>query len=394
MKPGEEYATDTLKRRRRFTFGKMLKKKNKDDKKMAPHKSQPDLNPQTPTILTHPSQQEESQRRSVSCEDLPSTGEPGMMTESHQIMGANGQLQFQGYLSVHRQGANTNFIRYWCVFDGATINCYINQRDLTLTMSVSVLGSQIAKASSECARPHSFKVWHMETGQCIFFLAEDVIEFQKWFAQITTNAEKIESPPHQPGFPAKVVYFVLPDGEGSALKAQMIRTRSNSLPASPAELGDNVSVGSSNTGQGSSDTATPLSAFYRGHLKKASHTGKWKDRYCVVKDGHLDVFHSPSEKSSIVSIELFGCSIELVNVPPQNAQRFVFKLKLESVEKVHTFAAPSETEMYAWVSALRDSSYEKPGLDLRQSLTELSTGGSGCNSPALSVSKYVTLIFL
>lgn len=363
----------------------MMKKKNKDDKKMTPHNSQPNLKPQVPVIPTHTVPQE-LKRRSVSCEDLPSTDEPGVTSDSHQIMGADGRLQFQGYLGVHRQGANTNFIRYWCVFDGAVINCYINQRDLTLTMSVSLPGSQIAHASSECARPHSFKVWHMETGQCIYFLADDVIEFQKWFTQITTNAEKIETPPQQPGFPGKAVYFVLPGGEGAILKAPMMRTRSNSLPVSPADLGDNVSVGSSNTGQGSNDTATPLSAFYRGQLKKASHTGKWKDRYCVVKDGHLSVFHTPSEKSPIISIELFGCSIELVNIPPQNAQRFVFKLKLDSVEKMHTFAAPSETEMYAWVSALRDSSYEKPGLDQHRSLTELSTGGSGNNSPALSVS--------
>lgn len=358
-----------------------MKRKSKDEKKTSVQSSEPNLAPSVPQAATQVMVRQ--LRRSVSCEEIPSSAEPGVLVKSHQIMGANGQLLFQGNLNVHRHGATTTFIPYWCVFDGATINCFTSQSDQTLTMSVSLLGSQICEASAECGRPNCFKVWHMETGQCIYFLADDTPEFQKWFTQITTNADRIDNPPTQPGLPGKSVFFVHANVE---LHASLARPRSNTLPLRPHEHGDNVSVESSNTGQGSSDIPTPLTAFYRGHLKKASHTGKWKDRYCVVKDGILSILHSPSDKAPIIAIETFGSSIELVNVPPQNTQRFVFKLKLESSEKTHTFAALSETEMFAWVSALRDSSYEKPGLEQQRSQSDLSAGGSVNNSPALSVS--------
>ena len=317
-------------------------------------------------------------RRSVSCEELPNAVEPGMAVESHHITGPNGLLRFQGYLCVHRYGANTNFIRYWCVFDGSTVNCYINQTDLTLTMSISLIGSQISESSAEASRPHSFKVWHMETGQCIFFAADNGLEFHKWFTVVTQNAEKILAG-------QQVVYFIVP-GSDLKVKSFHVRQRSNSLPTSPIEkvpVEDSGSVASGNTGHSSSDTPVG-GTFYRGQLKKASnsHSGKWKERYCVVKDGQLSLYHHPGDKSAITSIELSGCSIELINVPRSSAQKLVFKLHPSAGEKTHTFAAPSETEMYAWVSAIRDSSYETH----TRSQTELSTGGSNSSSPALSVS--------
>ncbi len=320
-----------------------------------------------------------SDRRSVSCEELPGAVESEGIVESHLTTGPDGALKFQGYLSVHRHLANTNFIRYWCVFDGTTINCFINQTDLTLTMSVILPGSQISEASAaESSRLHCFKVWHMETGQCIFFAADNEREFTQWFTVVTQNADQLPTP-QQAG--AKVVFFVMP---GSILKVKSfhVRQRSNSLPASPLDEGpgrDTGSTASINTGQGSSDT--PVSTFYRGHLKKASnsHSGKWKERYCVVKDGQLSLYHNQGDKSAITSLDLAGCSIELVSVPRSSAYKLVFKLNLLNSDKTHMFAAPSETEMYAWISALRDSSCES------RSQSELVSGGSHSGSPALSV---------
>ncbi len=320
-------------------------------------------------------------RRSVSCEELPGAMETGGGVESvasHLVTGPNGVLKFQGYLSVHRHTANTNFIRYWCVFDGTTVNCFINQTDLTLTMAVTLPGSQISDAGlAESGRSHCFKVWHMETGQCIFFAADSEREFNQWFTVVTQNADQLPTPQG-----TKVVFFVVP---GTILKVKSfhVRQRSNSLPASPLDDGPGLDTGSTasiNTGHASSDT--PVNTFYRGHLKKASSSqpGKWKERYCIVKDGQLCLYHNQGDSTAITSIDLAGCSIELVSVPRFSAYKLVFKVKLSGSDKTHTFAAPSETEMYAWISALRDSSCES------HSQTELSGRGSHNSSPALSVS--------
>ncbi len=101
-----------------------------------------------PPIAIPPVNFIQDSRRSVSCEELPGAVELATVM-SHQTTGPDGLLRFQGYLSVHRYGANTNFIRYWCVFDGTLISCFINQMDLTLTMSVTLPGSQISEASTE-----------------------------------------------------------------------------------------------------------------------------------------------------------------------------------------------------------------------------------------------------
>lgn len=367
----EEYATDTLKRRRRFTLGKFSKKK---DKKIIA--STPELKPRPPVVTP---MNFVPDRRSVSCEELPGAVETSVSgvsrVESHLTTGPNGALMFQGYLSVHRHLANTNFIRYWCIFDGTTVNCYINQTDLTLTMSVTLPGSQISEATSrESGRSHCFKVWHMETGQCIFFAAENEREFAQWFTVMTQNADQLPTP-QQAG--AKVVFFVVP-GLILKVKSFHIRQRSNSLPASPLDDGPGLDTGSTaSINNGSSDNT--ITTFYRGHLKKASSSGKWKERYCVVKDGQLSLYHNQGDKAAITSIDLAGCSIELVSVPRSSAYKLVFKVKLSGSDKTHTFAAPSETEMYAWISALRDSSCES------RSQTELVSGGSHSGSPALSV---------
>lgn len=129
---------------------------------------------------------------------------------------------------------------------------------------------------------------------------------------------------------------------------------------------------------------------YRGALKKQAHTGKWKDRYCVIRNGNLNIFHNSTEKSPITSIALQGCSLELISVPPGSEHQYIYKLNPASGSKSHTFAAPNETEMFAWVSALRDSAHERPVQpELKTQVSAengTGSGGSSNSSPALSVS--------
>lgn len=244
--------------------------------------------------------------------------------------------------SVQRKGADNVWVRYWCVLEDFYILCYISQRDLTLTLSIQLKGSRVAEAEMECRRKYSFKVLHVESGQCLYFAADSHEEFLQWFSEITKKGHQVFSD----------------DLFGS----------SYAIPGDREELKrlSVVSEGGSSNVSDSSSTSFPQTSyntvFYRGVLMKSSHTGRWKQRYCVATDGCMIVYHSSAEKVPITSIPLRGVSLELISTPRNSSNEYQFKLNSTGAGKCHTFSAPSETEMYAWVSALRDVSCISAGV--------------------------------
>ena len=211
---------------------------------------------------------------------------------------------------------------------------------------------RVAEAEFECHRKHSFKVLHVESGQCLYFAADDHEEFFRWFAEVTKGGEQVLCNDSATVAGSFVAYNFNSKDDNSTMKFRRLSVLSEG--------------GSSNASEGSTVSSSQSHAtvsngiFYRGELMKASHTGKWKQRYCVVKDGFLSIYHSSVEKSPITSITLYGCSLELVSTAHNSPNEYQFKLNPAEVGKSHTFAAPSETEMYAWVSALRDATCVKP----------------------------------
>ena len=94
--------------------------------------------------------------------------DPLSVSHSHRTISPEGAEQFQGYLRVQRRGADSMWVRYWCILEGLAISCYISQRDLTLTLSIHLRGSRIAEAYLECKREHSFKVGVALMHGCVF----------------------------------------------------------------------------------------------------------------------------------------------------------------------------------------------------------------------------------
>ena len=393
----DEYQSDTLKRRRKFSWVKSGLMKRKSKKVEGGGGSQGDLQQsrvsqmsfdiQGPSSDLLPPYPVDPMRKSVSLELLPSAPEaeesPARVCEAHESVSSEGKEQFQGYLRVQRKGADSMWVRYWCVLEDKVISCYISRRDFTLALSIPLKGSRINEATLECKRDHSFKVWHIESGQCLFFAAENGDELLKWFNHVTQGAEhtipdNVSVDSNSGPF---VGFFYVPDDK-QVVDHTNSASRLNELAVNVADDQTQPAI--------MVQAPSPASVFYRGKLKKQAHTGKWKDRYCVIKSGHLNIYHSASEKSPITSIALQGCSLELLSVPVGSEHQFLFKLNPQGGSKSHTFAAPNETEMFAWVSALRDSSQEKPASpELKtQVSTENGTGsgGSSNSSPALSVS--------
>lgn len=267
---------------------------------------------------------------------------------------------------VQRKGADNVWVRYWCVLENLSISCYISQRDLTLTLSIQLQGSRVAESELECQRKHSFKVLHVESGQCLYFAADKHEEFLRWFSEITRSGHQVVSDDASSPF---VSFYAIPK--------YFDEMQSKRLSVVSEGASSNISDGSTTA----SGLPIQTSIFYRGQLLKASHTGKWKQRYCVVNDGNMNIFHSALEKSSITSLPLHGISLELISTSRSSKYEYQFKLNPTGVGKCHTFAAPSETEMYAWVSALRDASCVPP------TSTDVKIGeGTPSSSPTLSVS--------
>lgn len=269
---------------------------------------------------------------------------------------------------MQRKGADNVWVRYWCVQENFTIACYISQRDLTLALSIQLQGSRVAESELECQRKHSFKVLHVESGQCLYFAADNHEEFFRWFSEITRYGHQVICDDSDSTFGQSVHFYFIPKGAGGVHFKRL----------SVVSEG-----GSSNFSEGSTTALTKSSAatsiFYRGDLLKASHTGKWKQRYCVVNGGFLSVFRTSKENSPIIAIPLHGISLELISTLQSAQNEYQFKLNPSSDGKSHTFAAPCETEMYAWVSALRDASCIQVSA-----LGEKNSGASNTSSPTLS----------
>lgn len=279
-------------------------------------------------------------------------------------------MLFNVYLySVQRKGADNIWVRYWCILENFIVSCYISQRDLTLALSIQLLGSRIMDAGVECQRKHSFSILHTESGQHLYFAADNYEEFYQWFSEITRGGQHVLSDDSSDS--PFLSYYSIP---------KEIQVKRLSV-VSEGDSSSNISE-SSTVASGSADQSLSVGAFYRGDILKSSHTGKWKQRYCIVKNGFLNIFHYSSEKSPITSIPLYGCSLELISVSSSSQHKFQFKLNPATGDKSHTFAASSETEMYTWISALRDAS-----LEVTSSVIEKSNGH--VTTPMTSVSLHI-----
>ena len=325
--------SDTLKRRRKFSWIKNLsKKRGMHRTAISVGQLQNDPHPKEPVnggVL----QQQTSTKIVVPQEE-----------RAHHFITEDKCEQFQGYLQVQRKGADNMWVRYWCVLEDLVISCYISKTDLTLALSIQVNGSRVADAFHDCKRDFSFKIWHLESGQCLFFAADDSIEYGSWFKEITKGAEYVvpldagisNSPLSTP------FYHYAKDPPDSSPSQRSSRSSIASLP----EI-DIDSVLTSSSGG---------TVIHKGNLKIFSQN-KWKDRYCIIRDAALQIFATSSEKTLLSTVSITGCRVELVNVPNEEVHLYIFRISLPS-GKAHMFSASSEQEMYTWAIALQDASHQ------------------------------------
>ena len=324
--------SDTLKRRRKFSWIKNLSRKrglHRAAVSVGQLQNQPNSEDHAGVL-----QQHSSPKSIVPQEE-----------RAHHFITEDNHNQFQGYLQVQRKGADNMWVRYWCVLEDLIISCYISKSDLTLALSIQLNGSRVADASQDSKREFSFKIWHLESGQCLFFAADDRIEYTNWFKEITKGAEYVV--PLDAGISSSPLsapfYHYTKDTSESSPSQRSSRSSIASLP----EIDIDNALCSSSTG----------TVFHKGNLKKFSQNNKWKDRYCIIKDAALLIYATSTEKTILSTVPISGCRVELVNVPNEEVHLHIFRVSLPS-GKAHMFSASSEQEMYTWAIALQDASQQ------------------------------------
>ncbi len=164
-----DYESDTLKRKKKFSWFAKRKSEQRTSTASASDLSRHRMSNMSFDIPESPVY--DPLRRSVSLELLSPTGEEEKgdvrtsaavssqdVSQAHRSTTPEGLERFQGYLRVQRKGADSMWVRYWCIYEDLAISCFISQRDLTLTLSIHLKGSRICEALLECKREHTFKV--------------------------------------------------------------------------------------------------------------------------------------------------------------------------------------------------------------------------------------------
>ena len=337
---GDDYMSDTLKRRRKFSWIKTLTRKR------GLHHTAP-----TPDGQLGKDKQHMNGGASLRRQQGGGGGQepPAVVVapedRARQVVTEDGVEQFQGYLHVQRKGADC-WVRYWCVLEDLIISCFISRSELALTLSIQLKGSRVADAAHDCKRQLSFKIWHLESGQCLFFAADDSIECTSWFKEITKGAEYVvplDAGISNSPMAAPFYHYTKDTTSDSSLSQRSSRSSIASLP----EL--------------DLDTAPPNTSgggvvIYKGNLKKLTQN-KWKDRYCVIKESALQVFATSTEKTLLTTVPLTGARVELVSVPNEEVHQFTFRV-CPTLGKAHMFCSVTEQEMYSWATTLQDVSYQ------------------------------------
>ena len=310
----EEGNTDTL-RRKKFQWMKW----NQNRKQLSSTDLQAGKQPAT--TLTE---------RSVSLMSLDSLlggGTPSLV-RAHKSVSSMGQESFQGYLKVQRKGADSLWVRYWCVLKDKVISCFIGQNDLTLTLSVPLGGSTILEANGH--RKYSFEISHLESGQCLYFAAECKEDYDGWFAEIITGAQQVQL--QDSSSPAMYLHPKT-SGAGNQQSSELSTTGSDGIFSSPSAV----------------FPPSVSSIQHKGELLRLSNTGEWKKYHCILRDGGLHIHYTVFDKTPIFVIALQGCILECSDSSVSG--KYVFTITT-SFGKCHTFDALSELDLHKWMQAL------------------------------------------
>ena len=282
-----------------------------------------------------------------------------------------------GYLLVQQtrmQGPQA-WVRYWSVLDNLIINFYPSRMDVGSHFKISLRGSRVSRAIQETQRPLSFMIWHLDSGNRVFCVAENESEFISWF-EILTNGSEHVVPSIQDNIRRSASFYYFPADynrvSGSKLALSM---------DSRDHLNSQLSVNSSqenfiqdvdfcgSTGSISSLGSAPVQ--YAGILKHKNSSDNWVEYNCMIRQSSLYMFKNPSEKTPVSAVVLPKCQVAKIDNP---SEEHVFTILEYEAKTPHLFAAQSAGELPHWLSNIQECSEDRVNLhELRRMKQWLST---------------------
>jgi len=279
------------------------------------------------------------------------------------------------YLLVQQtrmQGAQA-WVRYWSVLDNLIINFYPSRMDVGSHFKISLRGSRISRATQETQRPLSFMIWHLDSGNRVFCVAENESEFISWF-EILTNGSEHVVPSIQDNIRRSASFYYFPTDY--TLKVENQTNQSDQFSGSEHTLTvgsrDHVnSQHSLNSSQenifqstdycGSSLSVSSLGApvQYAGILKHKNSSDNWVEYNCMIRKSSLYMYKNPNEKTPVSAVVLPKCQVAKIEDPTEEN---VFTVLEYESKTPHVFAAQSKHELPCWLRNIQECSEDRVNL--------------------------------
>ena len=215
--------------------------------------------------------------------------------------------------------------KHWFELRNKFLTCFESHESIRTIFEIDLSKCNITEASKETNRDYSFKLTNTQGDIVYFFCADNEVIYTDWI---------------------------------TALILISIRKESISLPATAEIHNANVSQLSNGNIAGDSNSKSQL----KGNLLKRTSSGKWEQRYCVVKD-EVMLIYRPNQTTPLQRVQLLDSLVNVSN-SLDVLQNHAFEIRVVNSPDTHLFAAFSQSKLDEWLSGLRNASSPKSPSDL------------------------------
>ena len=271
------------------------------------------------------------------------------------------------YLLVQQtrmQGAQA-WVRYWSVLDNLIINFYPSRMDVGSHFKIGLRGSRVSRATQETQRPLSFMIWHLDSGNRVFCVAENESEFISWF-EILTNGSEHVVPSIQDNIRRSASFYYFPLDYTLKVENQLdqLSGSEHTLTVSQGQLSSQYSLNSSQENIDFGGSANSVSSLdspvqYAGILKHKNSSDNWVEYNCMIRKSSLYMFKNPTDKTPVTAVVLPKCQVAKIEDP---TEEHVFTVLEYEAKTPHVFAVPSGSELPHWLSKIQESCEDRVSL--------------------------------
>ena len=251
------------------------------------------------------------------------------------------------YLSIF---SGLDWKKHWFELRDKFLTCFEFQDSIRTIFEVDVSQCFITEASKESNHEFAFKLATTQGDIVYFFFAENVNVYTEWITALMMTS--IQKPMR--------IGNVSQSSQTSQTSLQNGSLQSEEILKSPPKL--------------------------KGNLLKRTSSGKWEQRYCIVKEGVMLTYKS-NQATPLQRLVLIDALVNVCN-SLEVSQNHAFEIRVVNSENSHFFAAFSQTKLEEWLNGLRNATVPKSPSTFEDSnsspdKTELQTSLNSLSTPDL-----------